>query len=206
MTILVGPAVELDPDMLTSLLIRLFLTLTTGSATVATATQGSSVASADRGIGNAGAPGDGIADRTSVPRVAQVRLAETLAGADAIHSVSARGNRVTFTLTQGTQQIAAVATIRRGAVVAFAIEPASRSVVLGGGLSWLADELESATAITRLVPDEDGAVTITTDDGRRYMVIPGRGSGGSAPDADAVPRTDGNDAVSARWAAAWNQG
>ncbi len=37
----------------------------------------------------------------------------------------------------------------------------------------------------------DGAVTIITSDARRYMAIPGRGSGG-------------NIAVEAQWAAAWD--
>lgn len=128
-------------------------------------------------------------------RVAQVRLAEVLGAADGIHSVSAKGTQVTFVITRDEQVSRVVATTRKGEVTALSIIPVSdRGLELGGGLSWLAEELEGVTAVTRLVADEDGAVTITTSDNRRYMVIPGRGSGG------------GNEAVEARWAAEWNQG
>jgi hypothetical protein len=148
-----------------------------------------------------GVVADDVPEVVASPRVAQVRLAETLAGADAIHSVTARGGMITFAITRGDQsfQVAARTAPRstarsdKGEILSLTITPAasSASAIELGGLSWLGDELESVTAITHLVPDDDGAVTITTDDGRRYMAIPGRGSGGNA-------------AVEARWAAEWN--
>ena len=144
---------------------------------------------------------DDIPEVVSAPRVAQVRLAETLAGADAIHSVTARRGMISFAITRGERsfQVAALTVSKptarsaKGEIVSLTITPTapSAAAIELGGLSWLGDELESVTAITHLVPDEDGAVTITTDDGRRYMAIPGRGSGGNA-------------AVEARWAAAWD--
>ncbi len=134
------------------------------------------------------------AERISAPRVAQVRLAEALGTADAIHSVAARGRTITFSITQGDAAFEVTATTRRyGDVVALAIHEAPQSADGLGGLSWLVDELAQATAVTRLVVDEDGAVTMVTTDGRRYMAIPGRGSGG-------------NTAVESRWAAEWNGG
>ena len=51
--------------------------------------------------------------------------------------------------------------------------------------------MKDSAAVTRLVVDDDGAVTLETSDGLRFMAIPGRGSGGNA-------------AVAARWAAEWN--
>ena len=126
------------------------------------------------------------------PRVAQVRLAETLATADFIHSVSARGHAITFAITRGDRSFNVVATTsKRNDVVSLTIAESVSSDNELGGLSWLSEELESVAAVTRLVPDEDGAVTIVTNDNRRYMAIPGRGSGGNA-------------AVEARWGAEWN--
>lgn len=125
------------------------------------------------------------------PRVAQVRLAESLAEADAIHAVTVRGKTIAFSISRGDQAFELVATRdRKGAVTTLAIAPVAR-VEGTGNLSWLAEEAGSALAITHLFPDEDGAVTVVTEDGRRYMVIPGRGSGGNA-------------AVDARWAGAWD--
>jgi hypothetical protein len=173
--------------MLNELLFRFFLTLFPGVA----------------GIGDAPpAPQPTVVraepnERVDSARVAQVRLAETLATAEAIHSVrakskaNAKDNAVTFTITRGDTMLAVTATTKRGEVVALDIVPAT-NVELGTGLSWLADEMESITAVTKIVPDADGAVTLTTNDGRRYQLIPGRGSGG-------------NDAVSSRWAGEWDR-
>ena len=110
---------------------------------------------------------------------------------------------MTFTFSRGEQVFRAIAMVstrqesrkngRKGEVKTLEIVPvATGNLELGGGLSWLAEELEAVTAVTRLVADEDGAVTLTTSDNRRYMMIPGRGSGG-------------NTAVEARWAAEWNK-
>lgn len=143
-------------------------------------------------VGVVDARGDEVAWRATSPRGAQVRLAEALAEADAIHAIAGRGRTVTFAIDHGGAAIElAVTTGARGEVLR--VDRARRGDALGGpgGLSWLAPELAETTAVTRLVVDDDGAVTILTSDRRRYVAIPGRGSGGNA-------------AVSARWAAAWD--
>jgi hypothetical protein len=142
-------------------------------------------------------------EEVATPRAAQVRLAEVLGGADSIDAVdavdaTANAHDVTFAVTHGDEAFDVVAhTDKRGTVIALEIVPAVRPVGEVGPLSWLAAEVVEATAVTRLAVDEDAAVTITTNDGRRYMVIPGRGSGGA-------PRAATNTAVEARWAAEWN--
>jgi hypothetical protein len=137
-------------------------------------------------------------EEVSSPRVAQVRLAEALAEADAILGVRAHGDTFTFSIVRGDRAIDLAVTTRakrtkdspKGEVISFASAPAKSAGE--GDISWLGEELASTTAIVKLVADEDGAVTVFTHDGRRYMVIPGRGSGG------------GNDAVEARWAGEWD--
>ena len=138
---------------------------------------------------------DSDVELVSSPRVAQVRLAETLAEADAIESVAAHGkNAITFVVIRnGTTYDVTATTKRSGEIITLAIAPAANALpVQLHGLTWLGAELAEVTAVTRLDVDRDGAVTIKTDDGRRYMAIPGRGSGGA------------NVASEARWAAAWN--
>ena len=127
------------------------------------------------------------------PRAAQVRLAEVLAEAAAVHGVLAvERHTITFQLDHGSVALRAVATTRTdGEVIALTIHEAGPAREDIGNLSWLTDELAQAAAITRLEIDADGGVTITTNDDRAYMVIPGRGSGG-------------NIAVESRWAAAWD--
>ncbi len=127
----------------------------------------------------------------TAPRTAQVRLAVTLAEADAIHAIAARRGAIVFAIDRDGEALEVVATTRRGAVTGLSITDIGPALGGAGGLTWLGAELAEATAITALSVDEDGAVTITTNDGRAYMAIPGRGSGGNA-------------AVEARWAAAWN--
>lgn len=186
------------PVMLTDLLLRVFLTIVPiGAVTGANPAHEAQPVEKPTPVVVAPAPApaapvvERIVERVDAPRVAQVRLVETLSTAEAIHSISAKGNKITFTITRDGLAVAVIATTRRGEVIALAMEPAAPNAELGGGLSWLADELESITAITRLVADEDGAVTITTNDGRRYMAIPGRGSGGNA-------------AAAAHWAGEWD--
>lgn len=133
----------------------------------------------------------------TAPRTAQVQLAVTLAEADAIHAIGARAGSITFAIDRDGESFEVVATTRgkgrhRGEVIGLTITDTGPAIGDAGNLSWLGAELSDATAVTRLSADEDGAVTITTSDGRAYMAIPGRGSGGNA-------------AASARWAAAWNQ-
>jgi hypothetical protein len=136
----------------------------------------------------------------SSPKVAQVRLAETLANAEAIESVTAHGRAITFVIVRDGQTFDVTAqTKKSGEIISLMIAaggplgaPADELAVELHGLTWLGSELAEVSAVTRLVVDEDGAVVIRTDDGRRYMAIPGRGSGGA------------NVAAEARWAAAWN--
>jgi hypothetical protein len=133
-------------------------------------------------------------EMVSSPLVAQVRLAETLAEADAIEAVTAKGRRaVTFVIVRDGETFDVTAkTTKSGAIVSLAIARApQRLAVQLHGLTWLGSELADVTAVTRLVVDDDGGVMIGTDEGRRYMAIPGRGSGGA------------NVAAEARWAAAW---
>ena len=134
-----------------------------------------------------------VPEVVSMPRVAQVRLAETLAEADAIESVSANRRAITFTIVRAGETFDVTAkTSKSGEVVSLAIAPARTLAVQLHGLTWLGSELAEVAAVTRLVVDEDGGVMIGTDDGRRYMAIPGRGSGGA------------NVASESQWAAAWS--
>jgi hypothetical protein len=140
------------------------------------------------------------ADEVVRGRDAQVKLADTLAEAASIQDVVPRHHTITFAIVDQGEAIDLIATTHNGEVVELATH--DRGPALGwdgsedgteqGGLSWLADVMQETTAVTRLVVDRDGAVTLITSDGQRYMAIPGRGSGG------------GNTAVEARWADAWN--
>jgi hypothetical protein len=128
----------------------------------------------------------------TAPRTAQVQLAVTLSEADAIHAVTARSGSIVFAIDRDGEAYEIVATTRKRAVIGLTITDVGPAIGTIGGLTWLGAELADVTAVTALSADGDGAVTITTNDGRAYMAIPGRGSGGNA-------------AASARWAAAWNQ-
>lgn len=136
-------------------------------------------------------------------RVAQVRLAEALAEADAIEAVTvardpkSRALTVTFSIVRGGEQLRVAATaVRGGEVAALAIAPAGPAGAELHGLSWLAAELADATAIVRLADEGRGAVLLSTSEGRRYLV---------SADGRRGPRT-GNEAVEARWGAAWSGG
>jgi len=148
----------------------------------------------------AGAPLPAPAEEVVTPRAAQVRLAELLGSAASIDSITPDGSTITFAITVGDRALdVAARTDKRGGVIALEITEANRPLAPGetGPLTYLAPELLEATAVVQLTVDEDQAVTIGTNDGRRYMVIPGRGSGG--PNRAAT-----NTAVESRWAAAWN--
>jgi hypothetical protein len=136
--------------------------------------------------------GSQLPEVVTSPRVAQVRLAEALGEAESIEAVAGKRHAVTFLIVRDGAAFDVTATTKRGEVVSLVIAP-SRTAVTAQlhGLSWLGAELASATAVTRLIIDDDGAVTIVTDDGVRYMAIPGRGSGG-------------NVVAEARWGAAWS--
>ncbi|CAN5864103.1 hypothetical protein BH11MYX3_BH11MYX3_02250 [soil metagenome] len=129
------------------------------------------------------------------PRTAQVRLAVTLAEADSIHAIARKGTRIVFAIDDDGEAFEVVATTRarganKGEVIALSITDIGPAIGQLGDLSWLGSELAEVTAITQLTADDDGSVTITTNDGRAYMALPGRGAGGNA-------------GVEAQWAAAW---
>ncbi|MGE3762222.1 MAG: hypothetical protein AB7L94_08220 [Kofleriaceae bacterium] len=137
---------------------------------------------------------------TSSARGAQVRLAEVIGEADAVHSISVRRAKasakkptaIDISLDRDGVAYRVVASINaRGEVTSLTIEERHAADGDLGSLSWLSPEIANATAITRVTVDEDDAVTLTTNAGDAFMIIPGRGSGGNA-------------AVSARWAAAWD--
>ena len=125
-------------------------------------------------------------------RSPQVKLADLLGSADSIDSISGRGNTFTFAITRGDDHLEVVATTSRHDVVSVVERERDFGDIELANLSWLIDTMQQTTAVTRLDVDEDGAVTITTDEGMRYMAIPGRGSGGNA-------------AVESRWAGEWDR-
>jgi hypothetical protein len=134
-------------------------------------------------------------------RAAQVRLAEALAEADAIESFAvSREERegavtVTFSIVRdGEQWLVAATTTRDGEVVALTLGRGGPAAAEINGLTWLAVELSDAPSIVRLAAADRGAVLLSTGNGRRYLVSPKRGQ-----------RT-GNEAVEARWGAAWTNG
>ncbi|MFN0253650.1 MAG: hypothetical protein ACKV2T_42675 [Kofleriaceae bacterium] len=147
---------------------------------------------------------------TSSPRGAQARLAELIGSADAVHSISVRRSTEPSTSSGKAKPASTIAfevaldrdatTYRitatvnaRGEVIGIALDEGGSSFGDVGSLSWLSPAIANANAITRIAVDEDDAVTLTTDAGDAFMIIPGRGSGGA-----------GNEAASARWAAAWD--
>jgi hypothetical protein len=134
-----------------------------------------------------------VLEEVKAPRVAQVRLAESLAEAESIESVRVHERSVTFvTIRDGESFDVIATTAKSGRVVALQLTRGAPITAQLHGLTWLASELAETTAVTALVVDEDGAVIIGTSDLRRYTAIPGRGSGGT------------DVAVESRWAAAWN--
>ena len=134
---------------------------------------------------------------TGSPRGAQARLAEMIGDADAVHSISVRRAKakvkaIDIALDRDGTAYRVTATVNaHGDVTSLTIDERGTSYAELGSLSWLSPEIASSTAITRITVDEDDAVTLTTDTGEAFMIIPGRGSGGNA-------------AVEARWAAAWD--
>jgi hypothetical protein len=135
-----------------------------------------------------------VASAGIVERSAQVQLADMLGSADSIDEVRAHGHTFTFLIERADDSgheapFAIVATTGDAGNVISVVEHARVASDMDlGGLSWLAETMQQTVAITTLEVDEDGAVMLTTNDGMRYMAIPGRGSGGNAE-------------VDARWAA-----
>jgi hypothetical protein len=127
------------------------------------------------------------------PGLAQARLAEALADADAVDDVRVHGDTVSFVIDHAGERFSVDATIETdGAVAAVSIHDAGRreAVVARGRYDWLAREATEIQSVHALVIDTEGTVTLATGDGRHYLVIP--------------DRHDGNSGVEARWAAAWN--
>lgn len=134
-------------------------------------------------------------------RAAQVRLAETLSEADAIESIvvqrEERGTALTVTFSivrDGEQWLVAATTGPGGEVSGLTLGRTGPAAAEINGLTWLTTELADAPSIVRLAAADRGAVLLSTGDGRRYLVSPKRGQ-----------RT-GNEAVEARWGAAWTNG
>ena len=128
------------------------------------------------------------------PRVAQVELAEALATADAIDDVTTAGPAdaptITFAIDRDHRAYHIVVRTSREAVMTVEIIEAGAAPTDRGALSWLAPELVDAAAITQLsITAGTPRVVIVTDDARRYLAIPDRGTA---------------TAVEARWAAAWD--
>jgi hypothetical protein len=136
------------------------------------------------------APGDVAMFRRS----AEVRLADALSDADSVDAVTADGAHrvVTFAIDRAGEAYRVIATVDdTGMVTEVAVRDAGRGSFAIGRLSWMADLMRVTVAVTRIEIDDEGEITLTTDDGQRYLAIPGRGAGA-------------NDAVEARWAAEWN--
>ena len=135
------------------------------------------------------------ADAAMSERSAQVRLADMLANVDSIDAVRAKGNTFTFYVehagpTGYEAPFAIVATTDEdGKVIRVVERERGPSEMHLGSLSWLVETMQQTVAVTKLEVDEDGAVTLTTNDNQRFMAIPGRGSGG-----------EGNIDVDAHWA------
>jgi hypothetical protein len=124
------------------------------------------------------------------PGPAQARLAEALADAESIDSVVATGDHVTFAIDRAHDAYRVDVTTRRHQIVGLEIHYVGPEPSEHGKLTWLSRELSDVHAVRRLRVDDEGTVTLDTDDGRSYLAIP--------------DRHDGNTAVEARWGAAWN--
>lgn len=128
-------------------------------------------------------------------RAAQVRLADVLGDADAVTTVIAKPGVVAFEYVRGGEAFEALARTRHGEVTELELRDVGPALgwdgAERGGLAWLGDIMKETVAVARLEVDRDGAVTLVTSDGQKYMAIPGRGSGAS---------------VEARWAAQWDRG
>ena len=120
---------------------------------------------------------------------AQARLAEALADAESIDWVATQGDVISFAIDRAREAYRVDVTTEDHRVVAVAIHFVGPQPNIHGSLTWLSREMSEIHAVPRLDVDEDGNVTLGTDDGRAYLVIP--------------DRHDGNTAVEARWAAAW---
>ncbi len=134
----------------------------------------------------------GLGMAVTTPQAAQTTLAGALADADSVDWVRADGHAITFGIDRAGEAYALSATTNDDDVVTSLkitdLGPAPIRML--GPMSWLADAMaDTSTAVTELVVGADGAVTVVTGDGDRYLAIP-TGAGTNA-------------AVEARWADAW---
>jgi len=121
---------------------------------------------------------------------AQAELTTLLATADSIDAVTPAATGVAFAIDRGGEAYRITADTRAGAVVAVTVLDLGRAPAHPrGGLTWLAHELPTGAAIATIVVDARGTVTAATTTGTRYALLAGH---------------DGNSAVAARWAAAWD--
>jgi hypothetical protein len=134
--------------------------------------------------------GPTIPMRVETPLSAQHMLADALATAESVDWVMAGNHRVTFAIDRAGESYTLVAfTGARGRVIGLEIIDAGPGPLEPGDLSWLTDVMKDRASITRLLVNSGGYVTLVTDDGEQYQVLPGHGS---------------NASVEARWAASWN--
>ena len=128
----------------------------------------------------------------ATPAEAQMTLAGALADADSVDSVRSVDHAITFEVERAGEAYDLIAKTDGDNVVTSLeivdVGPGNREL---GAMSWLADAMEDVDAVAQLVvADDDGAVTVITSDGDRYL---------------AIPAGTGNDAaVEARWAEAWS--
>ena len=129
---------------------------------------------------------------------AQARLAEVLSEADEIEAMTvapaAEGQplSVTFSVARAGGLMRVTATVARdGTISSLQIGPAGPAHAGEARLTWLAVELADAPANARHVDAGRDGVLLSTSHGRRYLLSPRSGT-----------RT-GNEAVEARWGAAW---
>jgi hypothetical protein len=129
-----------------------------------------------------------------IRRSAEVRLADVLSDADSVEGTSfdrATG-MLRFSIARAGEAYSVNAAVAAdGAVTGVEVRDVGRGAPSIGPLSWLADVMHEVTAVVRVEVDDEGLVTLTTDDGLRYLCNAGHDS-----------RT--NNAVSARWGAEWN--
>lgn len=130
-------------------------------------------------------------ETVSDPAAAQARVAEALADADAIDAVTTQDNVVSFAIDHVGERIAIDVTTSGGVVTSVAIhDRGAEPREVAHAYDWLAREAAGMTAVHALTVGDDGEVTLGTDDGRRYLLIP--------------DRHDGNTPVEARWGAEWD--
>ncbi|HUJ60327.1 MAG TPA: hypothetical protein VLX92_17620 [Kofleriaceae bacterium] len=137
---------------------------------------------------------DGVLPPAPATPSPQAELAGALADANSVDWVRAdpEHRAVRFGIDRAGEAYEVIATVRAdGTLASVTVHDAGRGTTGLGPLSWLVDVMRETAAVTQLSVDADGEVTLVTDDGLRYLAIPGR---------------DGshNDAVEARWGAAWN--